>query len=88
MREVQYYLTRNYTYDRITPAYAGSTNLGTIQQIQSQDHPRVCGKYVKLSRLMYPPQGSPPRMREVLFSPIYNSYEPRITPAYAGSTDT
>ena len=50
----------------ITPACAGKTP--TIERVEfpDQDHPRVCGKNLKIRVKMLGQPGSPPRVREKL----------------------
>ena len=49
--------------DRITPAYAGSTDRGSSCRRLPRDHPRVCGEHeLTLTSVDYE-MGSPPRMR-------------------------
>ena len=71
---------------RITPAYAGNTNLFYDILHIHRDHPRVCGEHNNC--LCYNKQvvGSPPRMRGT--PPVIGTFEytGRITPAYAGNT--
>ena len=68
MREVRI-RKQSCTYkDRITPAYAGSTQESVGIYSGYEDHPRVCGKYNCNIYILDRPVGSPPRMREVLFS--------------------
>ncbi len=86
MREVPFQFSKTEPSTRITPAYAGSTNIYLYYSLFSQDHPRVCGKYSNLSFVSSSALGSPPRMREVLEPSVTFLQILRITPAYAGST--
>ena len=49
---------------RITPAYAGKTDMSRVRQESREDHPRVCGKDCNLNNQSKRDKGSPPRMRE------------------------
>ena len=49
---------------RITPARAGKTQVYSIEDDMTQDHPRSCGKDVLLRELASKPWGSPPLVRE------------------------
>ena len=51
---------------RITPACAGSTAKQQAFNILTQDHPRMCGKYLEVLHLSVCIEGSPPHVREVL----------------------
>ncbi len=86
MRGVLKYFLACFPRSGITPAYAGSTIGGREFYARVGDHPRVCGKYISKKLLIEKLGGSPPRMREVLFSISCLSLIIRITPAYAGST--
>lgn len=70
----------------ITPACAGKT----VEQSNPigfyQDHPRVCGKSVRIAALETSCVGSPPRMREKLTLMVIDSHNHGITPACAGKT--
>ena len=71
---------------RITPAYAGNTNIVKSILVNFWDHPRVCGEHPlhRLKGNVY--KGSPPRMRGTLRIAIKENSKDRITPAYAGNT--
>ena len=71
---------------RITPACAGTTGREGIQQIQLQDHPRVCGNHSSPLRNCVDCPGSPPRVREPQHLEAVPGFELRITPACAGTT--
>ena len=71
---------------RITPACAGTTGREGIQQIQLQDHPRVCGNHSVFTPAPDPAAGSPPRVREPRLSRGSDRTSGRITPACAGTT--
>ncbi len=65
----------------------------TLREIQHgalavEDHPRVCGKHVVDGLTLSLTVGSPPRMRETLEWLARITLDKRITPAYAGNTNT
>ena len=71
---------------RITPAYAGKSNLNFPLKFIIWDHPRLCGEKpptycVKICRT-----GSPPPMRGKVFDHRKNQFDVGITPAYAGKS--
>ena len=70
----------------ITPACAGITQLLWDFGAVGQDHPRVCGNYLKCIRSTWNSAGSPPRVRELPL--VYPKSRPNtgITPACAGIT--
>ena len=68
MRERQSLLYALRSQYGITPAYAGKTISFVILSLMAWDHPRVCGKDILLSGPRVKLKGSPPRMRERLFS--------------------
>ena len=72
----------------ITPACAGITQKTGSLCHKSRDHPRVCGNYVRCQHMKNELQGSPPRVRELLFRAVWQDLNPRITPACAGITET
>ena len=65
MREILRKKRRKLTNIRITPAYAGNTELSDYASNANEDHPRVCGKYRLHLRCVRRMLGSPPRMREI-----------------------
>ena len=71
---------------RITPACAGITLCSFIRLSYFKDHPRVCGNYAHPHNLRSNPEGSPPRVRELLTVPAILKGKYRITPACAGIT--
>ena len=73
---------------RITPAYAGTTYRKGYQDGRNQDHPRIRGDNpVKL--LISPlERGSPPHTRGQPIERDIRMEEIRITPAYAGTTES
>ena len=52
----------------ITPACAGNTWLMTKNLRRKQDHPRMCGKYQGYLQNHNQHTGSPPHVREILYS--------------------
>ena len=75
-----------YSYDRITPAYAGKSNhVADVYRIE-WDHPRLCGEKVSLLHQKCSILGSPPPMRGKV--PLVTSIAivMGITPAYAGKS--
>ena len=66
MRERRKALPDGIVNVRITPAYAGKTKKGDLENGSIKDHPRVCGKDAQFRDLSDLFQGSPPRMRERL----------------------
>ena len=73
-------------YERIIPAYAGSTSNQQNEWMNPQDHPRVCGEHFILPRPLHFCGGSSPRMRGALLVPLLMLKLMGIIPAYAGST--
>ena len=72
--------------DRITPAYAGKSQLIKPTRAVSGDHPRVCGEKSYTAYTDNPAVGSPPRMRgKVNFFGV-RAVVVGITPAYAGKS--
>ena len=69
---------------RITPAYAGKSDVFVFWRVEPEDHPRVCGE--KFHYLYYYGynKGSPPRMRGKASQFIFGLVSDGITPAYAG----
>ena len=74
------------TFDRITPAYAGKSNICILRPCRIRDHPRLCGEKdaPKTSEETY--LGSPPPMRGKAKSRLRSLPRVRITPAYAGKS--
>ena len=70
----------------IIPAYAGSTFQNGPQTKPRRDHPRVCGEHSQAPPCPRNTTGSSPRMRGALSPYVEVSFNPRIIPAYAGST--
>ena len=67
VREKHYLLLPSSTKNRITPASAGKTLIGSSSVPFPRDHPRECGKNIKKSPKTQLFLGSPPRVREKLF---------------------
>ena len=71
---------------RIIPAYAGSTP-GELWWLRSiPDHPRIRGEHVSRCGFCVVPGGSSPHTRGAPGNYLQYGNEPRIIPAYAGST--
>ena len=73
---------------RITPAYAGKSNLPRGCRPASQDHPRLCGEKRFCVFLSTSRAGSPPPMRGKGGNDCHQEANARITPAYAGKRQT
>ena len=71
---------------RITPAYAGKTEVLNYRLRVALDHPRVCGENQATTSSPNAPSGSPPRMRGKLEDALDSGSLVGITPAYAGKT--
>ena len=71
---------------RITPAHAGLTILPCPARPNYRDHPRACGAYKRQQMIDEQVQGSPPRMRGLLYTSIDGKAKLGITPAHAGLT--
>ena len=71
---------------RITPAYAGKRLFVKLLEINSQDHPRLCGEKSSSFSSSSINLGSPPPMRgKGQFASMSGRYQ-GITPAYAGKS--
>ena len=70
----------------IIPAYAGSTRLRAFADTRRRDHPRIRGEHSGQSQVAVGFDGSSPHTRgaRVQHQPV--KAQPRIIPAYAGST--
>ena len=78
----------DYATSRITPAYAGKRLFIKLLEINSQDHPRLCGEK-RNPRISYNHgKGSPPPMRGKASVPKMLQLSSGITPAYAGKRDS
>ena len=71
---------------RITPAHAGTTNIGVDNGVTIRDHPRSRGDYAWSAHCQFSLSGSPPLTRGL--HARYTDRMPviRITPAHAGTT--
>ena len=69
---------------RITPAYAGKSDVVHTCLLQARDHPRVCGEKKRQWRAQVNGMGSPPRMRGKVAFLDFVHVHAGITPAYAG----
>ena len=83
--KVQYLIILD-TLIRITPAYAGKSDLLQASEHCQQDHPRLCGEKSPASPHKPITPGSPPPMRGKGYGrgsadPVFG-----ITPAYAGKS--
>ena len=71
---------------RIIPAYAGSTVRVRRGDPRARDHPRIRGEHHLRVVLVGPVAGSSPHTRGALVVGRVVARDPRIIPAYAGST--
>ena len=79
-------IKRQFSLERITPAYAGKSCVCRVQHCNDEDHPRLCGEKSFSLILSICGSGSPPPMRgKVLGSPEQPFFR-GITPAYAGKS--
>ena len=72
----------------ITPAYAGKSPLFQNVRQCIEDHPRLCGEKADTAQNLANSAGSPPPMRGKGFPYIITSTGSRITPAYAGKSES
>ena len=84
MRGKERILQARATKTRITPAYAGKSDLALSMSAVQMDHPRVCGEKSFSTALSVRISGSPPRMRGKVDVLDIGLDGGRITPAYAG----
>ena len=70
----------------IIPAYAGSTPCGTMILTEDRDHPRIRGEHHRLGCAGDFGRGSSPHTRGARRTRRPADRDPRIIPAYAGST--
>ena len=77
---------QRYRLRRITPAYAGKSNLLPHTRCRSWDHPRICGEKIVVSRTWCSRSGLPPRMRGKVANAQPEVSMDGITPAYAGKS--
>ena len=71
---------------RITPAYAGKSMYQILFDLNTKDHPRLCGEKGMEKKLHICFMGSPPPMRGKVLSHTPITAGRRITPAYAGKS--
>ena len=71
---------------RITPAYAGKSFFATNRGTEFRDHPRLCGEKIDANSVRDCGGGSPPPMRGKAQKQACESFNDRITPAYAGKS--
>ena len=86
MREPPLRLLRVNNYFGITPACAGTTLHNGEPYFVKWDHPRVCGNHTTDFVTETFAGGSPPRVREPLYSESHLNPSAGITPACAGTT--
>ena len=72
--------------ERITPTYAGSTNVSVMSQSYQRDHPHLRGEHSHARAISYFREGSPPPTRGALARARDIIFSRGITPTYAGST--
>ena len=72
--------------DRITPAYAGKSNIVETVKALPGDHPRLCGEKWHIGHSITRQKGSPPPMRGKDLAFDKSVPADRITPAYAGKS--
>ena len=72
----------------ITPAYAGKSYIPNTRVTTTWDHPRVCGEKSQSTSASPRALGSPPRMRGKEEEGELSARKDRITPAYAGKSQT
>lgn len=73
---------------RITPACAGKRTCTATRRCGNGNHPRVCGEKRSISIFSRQALGSPPRMRGKALQLPLCILDMRITPAYAGKSNT
>ena len=74
------------TGNRIIPAYAGSTEANSLDGQTMADHPRIRGEHLRRAAGRRRAGGSSPHTRGARSAPGDAEAQPRIIPAYAGST--
>ena len=72
--------------NRITPAYAGKSQVTQQYYMHEEDHPRLCGEKPSYTTVLYARRGSPPPMRGKGGVFARDPDALRITPAYAGKS--
>ena len=73
---------------RITPAYAGKSFIRITPIKDTQDHPRLCGEKGRVAAGVVAVSGSPPPMRGKVPKSGGAMDGDRITPAYAGKSES
>ena len=86
MRGIRVRYPRRVSLLRITPVYAGNTEHSAWTAQYGEDHPRLCGEYLKPLHIHHKGFGSPPSMRGILSLSFARRMAGRITPVYAGNT--
>ena len=71
---------------RITPAYAGKSMYQILFDLNTKDHPRLCGEKSACHGWQKVALGSPPPMRGKGILSDLPRIVNRITPAYAGKS--
>ena len=71
---------------RITPAYAGKSQIFFLGRFCYGDHPRLCGEKPNSPWIDFLSVGSPPPMRGKGIRLVAGSQNAGITPAYAGKS--
>ena len=66
----------------------GKVFTDSICTVQNKDHPRLCGEKCHLKRRLAAQKGSPPPMRGKVLVLGLKVHVTRITPAYAGKSDS
>ena len=72
----------------ITPAYAGKSFIRITPIKDTQDHPRLCGEKGRVAAGVVAVSGSPPPMRGKVPKSGGAMDGDRITPAYAGKSES
>ena len=85
-RGTRYELRESEISEGITPAYAGNTLEGELNNNTDEDHPRILGEHNLYICCRVPYRGSPPHTRGTPTTTQRVSAIGRITPAYAGNT--
>lgn len=86
MREQLKFHLRGIRFSRITPAYAGTTDIKLTFRLLVEDHPRKCGNNFRRFHTGFLKWGSPPHMREQHHASTIFTVTEGITPACAGTT--
>ena len=88
MRGKVWWSSQKYSYQGITPAYAGKSSEDSGGVKYTMDHPRLCGEKVAIRKSREHRIGSPPPMRGKVFHAFSVRNGFGITPAYAGKRIT